>query len=155
MIGRSFGIPLTPVLTVCRLKAGIAITTRTPVPSTREMTGRLSTRSTMADQSPASPRSPLRMRCLNGTRPQSTRSPSFDSTAGRTVSEPSTAIATTMIVPVANDMKVALPVTYIPAIAMITVPPETSTARPDVDAAACRDASSEFPAALSSRSRRR
>ena len=45
-----------------------------------------------------------------------------------------------MIVPVANDMKVALPVTYMPAIAMITVTPETSTARPDVDAAACRDA---------------
>ena len=38
---------------------------------------------------------------------------------------------------------------------VVTVTPETSTARPDVDAAACRDASSEFPAALSSRSRRR
>ena len=155
MMGRSRGIPLTPVLTVCRLKAGIAITTKTAVPSTREMTGCLSTRSTMADQKPASPPSPLPMRCLNGTRPHSTRSPSFDSTAGSTVNEPSTAIATTMIVPVANDMKVALPVTYMPAIAMITVTPETSTARPDVDAAACRDTSSEFPAALSSRSRRR
>ncbi len=64
-------------------------------------------------------------------------------------------MATTMIVPVANEMNVALPVTYIPAIAIITVTPETSTALPDVDAAACRDTSSEFPAALSSRSRRR
>jgi hypothetical protein len=85
----------------------------------------------------------------------STRSPSFDSTAGSTVSEPSTEIATTMIVPVANDMKVALPVMYMPAMAIITVPPETSTARPEVDAAAWREASSERPAARSSRSLRR
>ena len=50
----------------------------------------------------------------NGTRPFSTRSPSFESTAGRTVSEPSIATATTRIVPTANDMNVALPVRNMP-----------------------------------------
>ena len=64
-------------------------------------------------------------------------------------------MATTMIVPVAKEMKVGLPVMYIPAIAIITVLPDTSTARPEVDAATCRAASSERPAARSSRSRRR
>ena len=39
-----------------------------------------------------------RRRCTNGIRPFSTRSPSFESTAGRTVSEPSIATATTIIV---------------------------------------------------------
>ena len=56
-------------------------------------------------------------------RPFSTRSPSFDSTAGSTVSDPSTATPTTMIVPIANDMKVALPVRNMPAMAIATVMP--------------------------------
>jgi hypothetical protein len=112
------------------------MTTRSAVASTSDSTGRLRTRSTIAAQSPPSPRSALLMRRLNGTRPHSTRSPSFESTAGRTVSEPSTAIATTTIVPVANEMNVALPVMYMPAMAIITVRPETSTARPEVEAAA-------------------
>ena len=87
-------------------------------------------------------------------RPFSTLSPSFDSTAGSTVSDPSTATATTTIVPTANDMNVALPVRNIPAIAIITVRPETSTARPEVAAAICSAASFERPARRSSRSRR-
>ena len=40
--------------------------------------------------------------------------------AGRTVSDPTTAKATTRIVPVANDWKVDAPARYMPAIAIIT-----------------------------------
>ena len=57
-----------------------------------------------------------------------TRSPSFDRTAGRTVSEPITEIATTRIVPVANEVKVAAPPKYMPAIAAMPRP-TPSTAR--------------------------
>ena len=71
------------------------------------------------------------------------------------MSEPIIATATTMIVPVANDENVWLPVKYIPAIATMTVKPEISTARPDVAAAASSAASALRPAARSSRSRRR
>ena len=49
-----------------------------------------------------------------------------------------------MIVPVPNDMNPALPMMYMPAIAMITVPPETSTARPEV-ADAIREALGALP----------
>ena len=81
------------------------------------------------------------------------RSPSHASIAGSTVSEPIMAIATTMMVPVPNEAKVTLPVMYRPAIATITVEPDTSTARPDVAAAAIRAASGSRPALRSSRSR--
>ena len=132
---------------------GIASDTSTP-PATRiDAIGRLSTRSSTHDQTRGSPvrRSGLR----NGTRPLFTLSPSFDRMAGRTVSEPITEIATTRIVPVANDTNVDAPPKYMPAMAAITVMPETSTARPEVAAAASSAASSERPRARSSRSRRR
>ena len=76
-----------------------------------------------------------RSRPRNGTRPFSTLSPSLDSTAGSTVSEPSIATATTSIVPTANEVNDALPARNMPAMAIITVTPETSTARPEVAAA--------------------
>ena len=88
-------------------------------------------------------------------RPFSTLSPVSESSAGSTVSEPSIATPTTAIVPVANDANVDAPPKYIPAIAIITVTPETSTARPDVAAAASIAASLLRPAARSSRTRRR
>ena len=69
-------------------------------------------------------------------RPFSTRSPSADRIAGSTVSEPIMATATTSIVPIAKDMKVLSPEKNMPAIAIITVKPEISTARPEVAAAA-------------------
>ena len=50
-----------------------------------------------------------------------------------------------------NDMNVALPVRNMPAIAIITVSPETSTARPEVAAAISSAASLEWPARRSSR----
>ena len=55
----------------------------------------------------------------------------------------------------ANERNVGAPPKYMPAIAAITVMPDTSTARPEVAAAASRAASSERPRARSSRSRRR
>ena len=78
-------------------------------------------------------------------RPFSILSPSFDSRAGRTVSEPIIATATTTIVPVANDVKSSSPPRYIPPIANITVQPEISTARPEVAAAASSAASGPAP----------
>jgi hypothetical protein len=132
---------------------GMASTTSTAPAATIEASGRRSTRSSTHDQARGSPvrRSGRR----NGTRPLFTRSPSFDRIAGSTVSEPMTAIATTRIVPVANERNVGAPPKYMPAIAAITVTPETSTARPEVAAAASSAASSERPRARSSRSRRR
>ena len=95
-----------------------------------------------------------RRRCTNGTRPFSTRSPSLESIAGSTVSEPSIATATTIIVPTEKDMNVLSPERNMPAIAIRTVMPETSTARPEVAAAAASAALSLRPARRSSRSRR-
>jgi hypothetical protein len=64
------------------------------------------------------------------------------------------ATATTIIVPIANDMNVLSPEKNIPAMAIRTVIPEMSTARPDVAAAASSAAVSLRPARRSSRSRR-
>ena len=143
-----------PGSAVCMLNAGIARATRKPPATISDTSGRRMTRSITAPQTRDS--RPARLRLpMKGTRPFSTRSPSFESTAGRTVSEPITATATTRIVPMAKPSNVAEPPKYMPAIAAITVKPEISTARPDVAAAACSAASSLRPAARSSRSRRR
>lgn len=88
-------------------------------------------------------------------RPLSTRSPSHASTAGITVTEPIIAIPTTRIDPTPRAVKVGSPPRNIPAIAIITVAPETSTARPEVAAAVARAWASEAPRRRSSRSRRR
>ena len=82
------------------------------------------------------------------------RSPSFESSAGSTVTDPSTEVATTIMVPAAMPRNSPVPVKKRPATATITVRPEMSTERPDVAAAAWRAASAERPAARSSRSRR-
>ena len=117
------------------------------------MSGRRRTRSRIAPQTRASPSCRL-SRPRNGTRTFSTRSPSHESIAGSTVSEPIIATATTIIVPIANDMNVLSPEKNMPAIAIMTVMPEMSTARPDVAAAASSAAVSLRPARRSSRSRR-
>ena len=65
------------------------------------------------------------------------------------------ATATTMIVPMPNDEKIALPEKNMPAIAAITVKPEISTARPEVAAATSSAASGERPLSCSSIMRRR
>ncbi len=56
-------------------------------------------------------------------------------TAGSTVSDPINATNTTSTVAMPKDVNTLLPARNIPAIAAITVIPETSTARPDVAAA--------------------
>ena len=63
-------------------------------------------------------------------RPRSMPSPTFESIAGSTVIEPSIAIATTTIEPVASPANSASPAKYRPAMAAITVRPEMSTVRP-------------------------
>ena len=136
-----------------RVSAGIAMATSTAVAAAAEITGRRRTRSRIAPHTRGSPSSRF-SRQTSGTRTLSTRSPSQDSIAGRTVSEPSIATATTIIVPTANDMNVLSPEKNIPAMAIMTVTPEISTARPDVAAAASRAADSLRPARRSSRSRR-
>ena len=60
----------------------------------------------------------------SGTRGRSTHLPSFASKAGSTVIDPSTAMATTRIAPVASELNVTSPIRYSPAI-------DTMTARPD------------------------
>ena len=63
------------------------------------------------------------------------------------------ATATTVIVAMPNEAKVASPVRNMPDMATSTVSPEMSTERPDVAAAASRAACSLRPLARSSRSR--
>ena len=74
--------------------------------------------------------------------------------AGSTVSEPSTAIATTSIVARPIEMNTPLPESSRPPSAIITVSPEMRIARPTEAAAASSAASGPRPARRSSRSRR-
>ena len=121
--------------------------------ATAETSGRRRTRSRIAPQNRLSP-SVRRSFQRNGTRAFSMRSPSQESIAGSTVSEPIMATATTVMVAIAKDMNVLSPEKNIPAIAIMTVMPEMRTARPEVAAAASRAADSLLPARRSSRSRR-
>ena len=75
--------------------------------------------------------------------------------AGSAVRAPSTATATTTMVPRPNDANVGLPARNSPAMAVITVMPEMSTARPEVAAAISIASSGERPLSRSSISRRR
>ena len=97
----------------------------------------------------------VRSRRRNGIRPLSTRSPSLERTAGSTVSEPRSAIATTSTVPTPNEVNTWEPIRNIPVMAMITVNPEIRIARPEVAAATSSASSALRPLARSSRSRRR
>ena len=77
----------------------------------------------------------------------------MESSAGSTVSEPSMAMATTIMVATPIAAKLASPTRSMPPMATITVKPEMRTERPEVAAAASSAACSLFPAARSSRSR--
>ena len=74
--------------------------------------------------------------------------------AGRKVIEPSTATATTSIVPTPKAVKIGLPANSSPAIAVSTVRPEMSTARPEVAAAISTASAVEWPRSRSSIIRR-
>ena len=93
---------------------------------------------------------------MKGTRPFSSQFLRLRnvSIAGRKVSEPSMATATTSIVPMPKPTKIGLPANSSPAIAVITVMPEMSTARPEVAAARSTAASAERPRSRSSITRR-
>jgi hypothetical protein len=135
---------------VCMANAGTASTTSTPAASAADTPGRrITTDSTAFQNRPLDSR-----RYSPGTLPTSTRSPSLDSSAGSTVSEPSTATATTRMVAMAKLSKTVLPVRNMPAMAMMTVSPEMRMDRPEVAAAIASARSGSAPFARSSRSRR-
>ena len=71
------------------------------------------------------------------------------------MSDAPTAMPTTMIVPNAMPVNRSTPVRNRPASEIITVTPEITIARPEVAAAIRRASPKVFPAARSSRSRRR
>ena len=81
------------------------------------------------------------------------RSPSLPSSAGSTVSEPTSEVKTTSIAPIPIEVKIFVPANSIPAIAISTVTPEISTACPEVAAARKSASCPSWPAARSSRSR--
>ncbi len=152
---RSWGRDSIPGTAIFRLSTGIASTSSSTVAAPAAIAGCRSTGFRIAFHSRDSRLARSTGERRNGIRPLLTRSPSFESTAGSTVSEPITAIATTRIVPEAKDSNVLAPARYIPAIAIATVTPETSTARPEVAAAVSSAVRSSRPRARSSRSRRR
>ena len=135
-------------------KAGTAMATRMTAAVAPQASGLATTRRTRPSHS-RDRRAVVRTRPRNGTRARSTQRPRMDSIAGSAVSEPSTAMPTTVIVPIASPVKTSIPLRKSPASEIITVSPDTTMARPDV-AAAIRSASPWLrPAARSSRSRRR
>ena len=98
-------------------------------------------------------RDPLRRR-RGHSRPRSIRSPSSASIAGSTVSDPTTAIATTRIAPSAIEVNTPKPVNSSPASPITTVIPATRIARPTVAEVAASAASAVAPSRRSTRSRR-
>ncbi len=153
-IGSSRGMSVKLGSFVCMPRTGVAAATRSPPARTSESTGRRSTRSRTKPQKRDSPAACFFLP-TSGIRPRSTRSPSFASIAGRTVTDPMTAERTTSIVPIAMPVKMRLPAMNSPAIAISTVAPEMSTACPDVEAARSSACRGSLPIARSSRSRRR
>jgi hypothetical protein len=89
----------------------------------------------------------------NGTRGLSILLPSLASSAGSTVSEPSTAIATTRIEPMASEAKVMLASRNRPIMDTSTAMPDTSTEWPEVSAAISIASMCCSPRARSSRTR--
>ena len=120
-----------------------------PAESASDSAGRRRTAPITAPQNRSSPGRLPKI----GIRPLSTLSPSRCSSAGSTVSEPMTAVKTTIIVPIPIVVKIALPANSIPAIAIRTVAPEMRTAWPEVAAVRRRAACEGRPARRSSRSR--
>ena len=142
------------LVTLFMPSAGIASATSSPPASTSEMPGRRMTRPVSGG-----PEAGLARRAAPAAE---NRDPALLHSVsepaehrGSTVSDANIAIATTRIVPLANEMNVLSPLMNMPAIATITVTPEIRTARPDVAAAASSAAVSLRPAARSSRSRLR
>ena len=100
-------------------------------------------------------RAAARRRPRNGIRPWSARGPSQASSAGSTVSEPATAMATTAMVPAAMPANGPAPTRNSAHIAAITVTPDTRMVRPEVREAMRSASGNDRPLARSSRSLRR
>ena len=135
----------------CSPSAGTASATSNPPDTQAASTGRRITRSTTPAQNRDSPAVASCGR--NAIRPRSTRGPSSRSSAGSTVTDPATAQATTTIVPAAIPLKMAEPTTNWPAIAIATVVPAISTARPDVRDVRSSASRTDAPRRRSSRER--
>ena len=137
--------------------AGMASATSRPPERTADSSGRLRTRVRMAPHMRDSPPEARRRFVTNGTRPFSVQPRRLSDmiSAGSAVSEPSIATATTSMVPTPNEVNTGLPARNSPAMAVMTVKPEMSTARPDVAAAISSACSGERPLPRSSISRRR
>ena len=86
-------------------------------------------------------------------RPRSILGPSRRSVAGSTVTAPRTAHAITAIAAVAIPLSVRTPTRYMPAIAIATVAPETTTVRPEVRSVVSRASSIPAPRWRSARER--
>ena len=153
MMGIERGSESAPASPVRIPRAGRASATMASPATSSETSGLCSTTRITAGQNRPAP-SLRRSRCTSGTRGRSIRSPSSESIAGSTVSEPSTATATTSIVPMAIEAKVASPESSSPDIAMQTARPETTTARPLVRAAVSMASARLAPRSRSSRARR-
>ena len=136
--------------------AGSAIATSSSAARPAETFGRARTWSSIQPHARDLPPPRWRSRPSTGTRPFSVHplSPSHDSIAGRNVSEPITATATTIMVPTPNETNTAEPDSSIPAIEMSTTKPDTTIACPDVAAAAASAACGSLPRSRSSISRR-
>ncbi len=83
------------------------------------------------------------------------RSPSSESIAGRTVTEPATETSTTRIAAIAKPSKISIPERNMPDMATTTVTPEIRTDRPEVAAAMRSAVAGSRPRTRSSRTRRR
>src|SRR3712207_4902419 len=125
MTGRSRGMPWTPVLIVFIPSAGSARATSRPPASSAATAGRRRTRSSTAPHTRDSPWLRWRSFARYGTRPFSVQPlrPRKASIAGRNVSEPRTATATTRIVPTPKATNVELPARNMPAMAIKAVLP--------------------------------
>jgi hypothetical protein len=115
---------------VCIPSAGSASATSTAVAAPAETTGCARTRSSTKPQTRDCPPARWRRRPTNGTRPFSVQpfSPSHESIAGRNVSEPIIATATTVMVPTPKETNTDEPDSSIPAIEVSTMKPDTTTA---------------------------
>lgn len=139
--------------------AGAVTASSAPIATTTDTAGRARTTRSTACQNRLPSGAPVPARRLprfrNGSRPFSTRSPSSESSAGSTVTEPTMATATTISEARPIAWNSASPVNSMPAIATQTVTPETMMARPLVAAATRSAVCGSWPFIRSSRSRRR
>ena len=137
-----------------RPSAGAASVSSATVASPPQTSGRATTAWASAAHA-CDGRAAARRRPRNGIRPLSACGPSQASSAGSTVSEPATAMATTAMVPAAVPANGPPPTRNSADSEAITVTPDTRMVRPDVRDATRSASGNDRPLARSSVSRRR